>query len=103
MEISREEIAEIAKATAQHVLENLHRYTVEYKEPATIEQGLRDSMIEEKTAEDWYKKRAKHARDLKDEITARKYEHIAGEEHRHWQELNEQRDIVGGQYGSSPT
>jgi hypothetical protein len=87
MELSREEVEKIAAATAQSVLENLHQYAVEYKAPATIEQGLRDSMIEEKTAIDWYRKRAKHAHSLKREDIKDLYEHIAEEEEQHYKEF----------------
>lgn len=87
MELSREEIEVIASSTAQNVLENLHRYAVEYKAPATIEQGLRDSMIEEKTAIDWYTKRAEHADNLNDGNIASLYQHIIREEKHHYDEL----------------
>ena len=90
MALSREEIEQIAKSTAQSVLEGLHRYTVAYKEPETIEQGLQDSMIEERTAADWYRKRAEHAtvRGERDQRTSALYEHIADEEDRHYDEFN---------------
>jgi len=91
MPLSREEIVDIAKSTAQAVLEGLHRYTVAYKEPETIEQGLQDSMIEERTAADWYHKRAEHTTTHsypRDQRTSALYEHIATEEDRHYDELN---------------
>jgi rubrerythrin len=81
--LSREEIEQIAKSSAQTVLEGLHRYAVDYKEPETIEQGLQDSMIEESTAIDWYRKRAKHASSLQDPKTASVYLHIADDEADH--------------------
>jgi hypothetical protein len=87
MGLSREEIEAIGSSIAQDVLENIHRYTVEYKEPKSIAQGLQDSMVEEKTADDWYMKRAKHAREHGDENTAGLYEHIAGEERNHYEEF----------------
>jgi rubrerythrin len=90
MELSREQIEQIASSTAQNVLENLHRYAVEYKAPSTIEEGLRDSMIEEKTATDWYMKRAKHARSMGDEATGGLYNHIAEEEEKHYREFARQ-------------
>jgi rubrerythrin len=94
MELSREQIEQIASSTAQNVLENLHRYAVEYKAPATIEQGLRESMIEEKTAVDWYKKRGEHARSQGSETTAGLYLHIAEEEEKHYREFSRQIQIV---------
>ncbi len=87
MALSREEVTQIAKASAQTILEGLHRYTVEYKEPETIEQGLEDSMIEERTAANWYRKRAEHATTYRDPQTAALYEHIAGEEDQHYDEF----------------
>jgi rubrerythrin len=92
MELSREEVVEIAQETAQKVLEGIHRYAVDYKEPETIAQGLADSMIEERTAVDWYRRRGMDARLKGDEVTADLYEHIAKEEDQHHQELKERAD-----------
>ncbi len=89
MELTRDQIADIAKSTAQTVLEGLHQYAVEYKEPETIEQGLQDSMIEERTAANWYDKRAQNAVEYcADDETAKLYLHIAEEEKQHYDELN---------------
>ena len=89
MPLSREEVEQIAKSSAQTVLEGLHRYAVAYKEPETIEQGLQDSMIEERTAADWYRKRADNASIAPiDSKTFNLYRHIAEEEDRHYDELN---------------
>ncbi len=88
MALTREEIEQIAKQSAQTVLEGLHRYAVDYKEPETIEQGLQDSMIEERTAADWYRKRAEHAALWVDADTEALYHHIANEEIDHYEELN---------------
>ena len=98
MPLSREEVEQIAKSSAQTVLEGLHRYTVAYKEPDSIEQGLQDSMIEERTAADWYRKRAEHAAIAPiDSKTFNLYRHIAEEEDRHYDELNARLQEVGNQ------
>lgn len=94
MALSTEEITQIANVSAQRVLEGLHRFAVEYKEPATIEQGLRDSMVEEKTAADWYRRRAAHAKFVRvaghiEPTVPLLYEHIAKEEDRHYRQLEE--------------
>ena len=94
MELSREEIRDIGIATAQHVLEGLHRYTVDYVPPSSIQQGLRDSMIEERTANDWYHRRAKMAGQLGDKTTADLYIHIAGEEEQHWKEFGSRLNAI---------
>lgn len=104
MGLSREEIADIAKSSAQAVLEGLHRYTVDYKEPETIEQGLQDSMVEERTAANWYRKRADHTATHVDSTTYLLYQQIADEEDHHYDELNarlqelhkEQLEAIGG-------
>lgn len=96
MALSREEIAQIAKATAWTVLEGLHRYAVEYKEPETIGQGLQDSMVEESTAIDWYRKRATHAASLKDTKTSALYYHIADEEADHLTKFNKRFEELKG-------
>src|SRR5487761_2034056 len=88
MALSREEVEQIAKSSAQSVLEGLHRYTVDYKEPDSIEKGLQDSMVEERTAANWYRKRAEHAATHGDPHTAALHQHIADEEDTHWTEFN---------------
>lgn len=94
MGLSREELEKIGQETAQRVLEALHRYTVTYEEPQSIEQGIRESMVEESTAANWYSRRGIDAR-LKDEVlTADLYEHIAKEEDRHYQELRQRLNAL---------
>lgn len=80
MEITAEQVTQLAKISAQMVVDKLHRYALTYQEPATIEQGLMESMGEELTATDWYRRRAKMARDLGDEQTALLYEDILNDE-----------------------
>lgn len=89
MGLSREEVEEIARATAQKVLEDLHRYTMSYQLPITIVGGLGDSMVEESTAANWYRRRAVDAKAQGDILTADIYEHIAKEEDQHYQEFKE--------------
>jgi len=92
MSLSPEEVRQIAQQSAQTVLEGLHRYAKEYKEPETIEQGLRDSMVEESTADDWYSRRAKWARQLPNPRLdlADLWEHVAEEERRHYREFSQE-------------
>ena len=97
MGLSREEIAEIARASAQATLEELHRYTVEYREPTSVEQGLQDSIIEELTAADWYQKRAKHADSVGDTITRSLYYDIADEEQDHYKKLSKRLSLLRGE------
>lgn len=92
MEISAEELKQIGRVAAQQVLEELHRYTVKYREPQTIEQGLGESMIEERTAASWYRRRGSLARVSGDSITADLYEHIAQEEDQHYDEFSQRID-----------
>jgi rubrerythrin len=94
MGLSREEVVAIAQETAQKVLEGMHRYAVNYKPPETIEEGLSDSMIEERTAADWYRRRGMDARLKGDTVTADLYEHIAKEEEQHYQEFQERVDAL---------
>jgi rubrerythrin len=89
MGLARDEIIEIARECAQQVLEDLHRYTVHYKEPENIADGLRESMVEESTAADWYRRRGMDARLKGDPLTAELYEHVAKEEDHHHQEFQE--------------
>jgi rubrerythrin len=94
VELSREEVVKIAQETAQRVLEGIHRYAVNYKPPESIQEGLSDSMIEERTAADWYRRRAMDARLKEDITTADLYEHIAKEEDQHYQEFQERKDAL---------
>ena len=87
MGLSREEIAEIAKTTAQEVVNNLHRYAVTYEEPKTVEEGLVQSRGEELTAADWYDRRANHALLEGDDVSYELYQHIANEERQHYDEF----------------
>ena len=89
MALSREEIRDIGIATAQHVLEGLGRYTKEYVPPSSIPQGLRDSMIEERTAGDWYRKRANMAKQLGDVDTVAVYEEVIKDEEDHYYKFGE--------------
>ena len=84
MALSREEIRDIGIATAQHVLEGLGRYTKDYVPPSSIPQGLRDSMIEERTAGDWYRRRANMAKQLGDIDTVAVYEEVIKDEEEHY-------------------
>jgi rubrerythrin len=94
MELSRDEVVQIAQEAAQKVLEEMHRYPVQYEVPADIEDGLRQSMIEESTAANWYRRRGMDARLKGDTTTADLYEHIAQEEDQHHQEFKVRADAV---------
>jgi rubrerythrin len=87
MALSKEDIQKIAETSAQQVLESLHRYTVAYQEPRDVEDGLLNSMVEERTASYWYHQRAEHARRQGDKDTAELYEHVAKEEDEHYEEF----------------
>jgi rubrerythrin len=98
MSLSVEEITQIAQKSAQTVLEGLHRYAVDYKEPATVEQGLQDSMVEEKTAADWYRRRAKNAADLHvDGETMALYQDIAVDEDEHYDRFQKRLQQLQGE------
>lgn len=96
MGLSRADVEAIGQATAQIVVEQLHRYSVKYQDPITIVEGLQDSMIEESTAAAWYRKRATDAQQKNDPTTAELYEHIAKEEDQHHQEFKARLDIILG-------
>jgi rubrerythrin len=87
MEITRDQIIELAKIQAQIIVEKLHRYSVTYQPPETVDSGLRESMGEELTAANWYRERAKHARINGRSATAGLYEKIADEEDEHYREF----------------
>jgi len=94
MAISREEIGRIAEASANELINNLHRYALTYRNPTTIPQGLNQSMGEELTAANWYRQRARHALSLGDKKTADLYEHIAREEDEHYISFNQRLDQI---------
>lgn len=88
MVLSREEIALIAKETAQEVVKTVREDRLTYHEPETVQQGLQEGLGEELVASMWYQLRAGHARCHGDEETAKLYEHIAAEENHHYEEFN---------------
>ena len=96
MALSREEIRDIGIATAQHVLEGLGRYTKDYVPPSSIPQGLRDSMIEERTAGDWYRRRANMAKQLGDMDTVAVYQEVIKDEEEHYFKFGELLQEKGG-------
>jgi rubrerythrin len=67
---------------------------IEYKPPETISQGLKESMLEERSAADFYRRRGMHARLKEDEETADLYEHIAREEDQHFDEFKQREHII---------
>jgi rubrerythrin len=97
MEISREQIIDLAKITAQIVLDKMHRAPLVYQTPASIAEGLQHSMSEELTAANWYRERAKHAISLGDHATAEVYEDIARDEDDHYRQFNQRLNKVPGQ------
>jgi len=94
MALAREEIDRIAQASANELINNLHRYALTYQDPKTIPQGLNQSMGEELTAANWYRQRAKHARSKGDNKTAELYEEIAREEDEHYVSFNQRLDQI---------
>lgn len=94
MALPREEIDRIAQASANELINNLHRYALTYQDPKTIPQGLSHSMAEELTASNWYRKRARHALSVGDKKTAELYEHIAKEEDEHYMSFNQRLDQI---------
>jgi rubrerythrin len=102
MALSKEETEEIAQACTQKVLEGLHRYAVNYKEPQNIIEGLRESMVEEKTAADWYRRRGMDARLKGDTETADLYEHVAREEDEHYREFQDRVAALTGEKANAP-
>ena len=96
MGLPREDIEEIARATAQKVLQDLRHYAIKYQDPITVLDGVMDSMAEENKAAVWYRRRAADAREKQDPTTAELYEHIAQEEDQHHQEFKERLGTILG-------
>jgi rubrerythrin len=96
MELSIEDVKRIAEATAQEVVDNLHRYGPTYQEPKSVLQGIEASMTEEQTAINWYLRRAQHAEDNEDLETATRYREIAKDESHHWEQLSDRWQNVKG-------
>lgn len=88
MALSEREIAEIAEASANELINNLHRYSLTYQDPKTVAKGLEQSMGEELTAANWYRQRAKQALSKQDKTTADLYEEIAKDEDEHYALFN---------------
>lgn len=92
MALNREEIDQIAKATAEEITITIRRYTQTYEEPKTVKSGLAQSMGEELTASMWYQLRAAHAKKNGDSKTADLFYHIADEETRHYIQFSQRRE-----------
>ncbi len=69
---------------------------IPYQEPKSVADGLEDSMEEERMAADWYRRRAEYARTHGDEISAKLWEHIAGEEDGHYKEFKYRLEVLVG-------
>jgi len=89
MALNREEISAVAKDIAEEIVRAQHRYPLTYKQPASVEEGLRESMGEELTAANWYRERAENSIARGDVVTADLYEHIAGEEDAHYGQFSD--------------
>ncbi|MDP2730340.1 MAG: hypothetical protein Q8O55_07650 [Dehalococcoidales bacterium] len=85
---TKEDVVRIAKEIAKEVIKVVREEHLKFHEPASIEQGLQESMSEELTASAWYQLRAKSAAEHGDHKTANLYNHIASEEARHYKEFN---------------
>ena len=88
MPLSREEIDQIALASAGEIFKQLQVAQSIYRKPRSVVQGLTQSMHEELTASMWYRDRAEHASSRNDKETAKLYEHIAEEESMHYWEFS---------------
>jgi rubrerythrin len=97
MEMTRDEITEVARASAQEVINMLHRYQLAYQEPKTVLEGIQQAMGEELTAANWYRRRAINAR-LKhgDEESAKVYEEVAADEDDHYVLFSKRADVLSG-------
>ena len=88
MALTREEVDQIALASADEIFKQLQVAQAIYTKPRSVAHGIRQSMNEELTASMWYRKRAEHARSRDDEESAKLYEHIAHEEDTHYWEFS---------------
>jgi rubrerythrin len=88
MALTREEISEIAGQVADDLVVYINQSRTQFREPKTVEAGLKESMSEELTASMWYQLRARNARGFDDVETAQLYEELAREENGHYEELS---------------
>jgi rubrerythrin len=87
--MDRAEIEEIARCTAQEVINKLHVYKQVYQEPATMEEALLESMGEELTASNWYRRRAAFVKDKGFPQIAAVWEEIAKDEDDHYKTFSQ--------------
>jgi rubrerythrin len=92
--LPEDEVVRIAQTSADELISKLARYALTYKEPVSVPEGLRESMGEELTAANWYRRRAQHARAHGDNKTADLYEHIARDEDGHYISLTQRFDQI---------
>lgn len=87
MSLSDEEINQIAGQLVQDILKKIGAPI--YVEPDSVSQALEASMHEEKTAADFYRRRAQYADSQGDEISAELWRHTADDEDQHYQEFHD--------------
>ncbi len=89
MGMSKGEVEEIARVTAREVVNNLYVYKQTYQAPLTMEQGLMESMGEELTAANWYRRRAELSKAKGFPQFARIWEEIARDEDDHYKQFSQ--------------
>jgi len=95
MELTESQVKDMAKSVALEVTKLIGLSPSSYREPTSVEDGLRQSEIEEQVAADWYHRRAAYAREAGKRSIADLYEDIAKEEDQHRHEFS----TAWSQYG----
>ncbi|MDD5700418.1 MAG: ferritin-like domain-containing protein [Dehalococcoidales bacterium] len=99
MAISDEEIRIIGDTVARRVIDRMGLLPKSYQEPASVEEGLQDSMHEELTAAAWYRNRAANSEEHGDFVTSEMYLKIAREEEEHYLHFSNRRVELLGSKG----
>jgi rubrerythrin len=94
MVLTRDEISEIAGQIADDLVVYINQSRTQFREPKTVEAGLKESMSEELTASMWYQLRARNARGYDDVETAKLYEELARDENQHYEELGQRLNTL---------
>jgi len=94
---TKEDIIRMSHEIAKEVIDAVRADRLIYHEPASVRDGIQESMSEEVNASMWYQLRAKNAAENGDHKSANLYLHIAGQENHHYDELNKRLiELSGG-------
>ena len=103
LEEARINLAKMREAFDEAEGKPSHSSNPGYHEPTSVPEALQDSMAEETTAADWYRRRAEYSEGEGDKKSAGLWKHVAGEEDTHHTEFQERLEQLRKASGQRPS